>query len=369
MPKDYYALLGVAKNASDDDIKKAYRKLAHQHHPDKGGGDEAKFKDVNEAYQVLGDKQKRATYDRFGSGAFENGGMGGGQGGFGGFGGFGQQAGGFDFQGFEGQDLGDLGDVLGEMFGFGGAARGRKQARGKDIEMDVELSFREAAFGVTRPIRLYKTTTCSSCKGDGAAPGSKVVTCDTCKGAGSVKQAQRTIFGTVQTQTMCPTCHGRGKKPEKECPTCRGTGIERREHTLSVAIPGGLSTDEMVRLQGEGEAAPYGGSPGDLFLRIRVKADPHFNRVGNDVLTTANIPFTTMALGGEIQIDTLDGQASLDIPAGTAPETVFTLKGRGIAYTRGGGRGNHRVRVMPEVPKHLSKEQKELLEKLNKSGI
>lgn len=365
MPKDYYALLGVPKDASDDEIKKAYRKLAHQHHPDKGGGDEAKFKDVNEAYQVLGDKQKRATYDRFGSAAFEQGGMGGGQGGFGGFG----QAGGFDFSGFEGQDLGDLGDVLGEMFGFGGAGRGRQQARGKDIEMDVELSFREAAFGVTRPIRLYKTTTCSSCKGNGAAAGTNVVTCDACKGTGHVKQAQRTIFGTVQTQTLCAACHGRGKKPEKACATCRGTGIERREHQIEVAIPGGLSTDEMVRLQGEGEAAPYGGTPGDLFLRIRVKADPYFQRVGNDVLTTVIVPFSLLALGGVSSVETLDGTTSLDVPAGTAPETVFTLKGKGIAYTRGGGRGNHRVRLMPDVPKHLNKEQKELLEKLNKSGL
>ncbi len=345
MPKDYYAILGVAKSASDEEIKKAFRRLAHEHHPDKGG-DAQKFKDINEAYQVLGDKQKRATYDRFGSAAFENGGMGaGGPGGFGGF----------DFGNFQGQDFGDLGDILGEMFGFGGVGgRGRRTTnRGKDIEVDVDLTFKEAAFGVDRTIRLFKHVTCSRCKGEGAEPGTKIVTCPTCQGSGQVRQAQRTLFGTVQTATVCPTCHGRGKKPEKECNLCRGLGVERREEKVEVHVPAGIDNDQILKIDGQGEAAPYGGQPGDLFLRMHVKPDPRFERDGNDIHSEVVVPFSTLALGGTITIETLDGPTPLKIPEGTSAETVFTLKGQGIPYLRSRGRGNHLVRVIPEQLKNM----------------
>jgi molecular chaperone DnaJ len=370
MAKDYYSILGVQKGASEDEIKKAFRRLAHEHHPDKGG-DQQKFKDVNEAYQVLGDKQKRATYDQFGSAAFEQGG-GAGPGGFGGFGGGG--FGGFDFNDMGGAEgFGDLGDVLGQMFGFGfgggGRGGGARQARGKDVEVEVELSFREAVFGVEKPIKLYKHATCSRCQGEGAEPGSKVVDCKTCQGTGQVRQAQRTPFGTVQMSSVCSDCHGRGKKPEKACNLCRGIGVERREEKVAIAIPAGIAGGETLKVPGQGEAAPYGGKAGDLYVRIRTKSDPHFERDGNTIISEVFAPFTTMTLGGTIEVDTLDGKTTLKINEGTPPGSVFTLRGKGVPYVRSGGRGDQLVRVQPEVPKKLTREQKRILEELKKEGI
>lgn len=368
MAKDYYSILGVQKGASEDEIKKAFRRLAHEHHPDKGG-DQQKFKDVNEAYQVLGDKQKRATYDRFGSAAFEQGG-GAGPGGFGGFGG-GQGFGGFDFGNMDADGFGDLGDVLGQMFGFGFGGGGGKsrQARGKDVEIEANLLFREAVFGVEKPIKLYKHSTCSRCHGEGAESGTKIVTCSTCNGTGQVRQAQRTPFGTIQMSSVCSDCQGRGKKPEKACNLCRGIGIERREEKVSIAIPAGIADGETLKVTGQGEAAPYGGKAGDLYVRIRVQEDPQFEREGNTIVSHVSAPFTTMTLGGTIEVDTLDGKTTLKIPEGTPPGTVFTLRGKGVPYARSGGRGDQLVRVQPEVPKKLSREQKQLLEELKREGI
>lgn len=367
MAKDYYSILGVQKGASEDEIKKAFRRLAHEHHPDKGG-DQQKFKDINEAYQVLGDKQKRTTYDQFGSAAFEQG-AGPGPGGFGGAGGFG----GFDFSNMDGGGFGDLGDVLGQMFGFGfggGGGGGRaRQARGRDVEVEAGLSFREAVFGVEKPIKLYKHATCSRCQGEGAEPGTKVVDCSACHGAGQVKQSQRTPFGTVQMSSVCSTCQGRGKKPEKPCNLCRGIGVERREEKVAIAIPAGIADGETLKVSGQGEAAPYKGGAGDLYVRIRVKADPQFERDGNTIVSESFAPFTTMVLGGTIEVDTLDGKTTLKISEGTPPGSVFTLRGKGVPYVRSGGRGDHLIRVQPEVPKKLSREQKRLLEELKKEGI
>jgi molecular chaperone DnaJ len=363
MAKDYYAILGVSKNASEDEIKKAFRRLAHEHHPDKGGEDQ-KFKDINEAYQVLSDKKKRQVYDQFGSAAFENGGAGaGGPGGFGGFSGFG----GFDFNNINHGDFGDLGDVLGEMFGFGGG-RSTRAARGKDVEIDIELSFREAAFGVEKDIHLYKHSTCRTCQGQGAEPGSKLEDCPTCKGSGQVRQAQRTVFGTIQTVAVCDTCKGRGKVPEKKCHTCSGLGVERREEKLTVQIPPGIAQDEALKVSGQGEAMPYGGRAGDLYIHIRVKQDPRFERDDHTVLSEVVVPFSTLALGGSIEVETLDGKVPLTIPAGTVPGTPFPIRGHGIPY-RGRTRGDHIVTVTAEVPKKLSPEQKELLEALKKKGL
>ncbi|MBM3205062.1 molecular chaperone DnaJ [Candidatus Uhrbacteria bacterium] len=367
MAKDFYKILGVDKNASDDDIKKAYRRLAHQYHPDKGGGDEAKFKEVNEAYQVLGDKKKRQTYDQFGSAAFENGGMGAG-------GPFGGGFGGFDFRqgfpgGFSGGDMGDLGDILGEMFGFGGRGGSRDSARGRNIEMDMELTFHEAAFGVEKMISLYKQVACLRCKGDGAEPGSKTITCQTCQGSGQVKQTQRTMFGSVQVATPCTACHGRGKKPEKECTNCRGAGVEKREEKISIAIPAGIDNEEVVKAPGQGEAAPYGGRTGDLFLRVHVKSDARFERDGHDIHSDLVIPFSTMALGGTVTAETLDGHESIKVHEGTIAGTIVTLRGKGVPYLRSSGRGNHHIRVIPDIPKKLTKEQKRLLDELKKEGL
>ncbi len=366
MPKDYYAILGVQKGASADELKKAFRRLAHEHHPDKGG-DPAKFKDVNEAYQVLGDPEKRKMYDQFGSAAFEQGGMGGGPGGFGGFGGGGF---GFDFsQGFQGAGFEDLGDMLGEMFGFGGGGSGRgKQARGQSIEMDVELTFKEAAFGVEKEVKLYKPSTCNTCKGNGAEPGSSLGTCRVCHGQGRVQQAQRTMFGTIQVATTCGTCHGTGKIPEKPCHTCKGNGVERREETLRVRIPAGMESGQGLEVEGAGEAAPHGGRPGNLILRVRVKPDPYLTRDGHDIRSTVTVPFSLLALGGTVVVETLDGKETIGIGEATQPGTVMTLRGKGILYGRG-GRGNHYLTITAEMPKKLSREQRELLQSLKEQGM
>lgn len=362
MAKDYYDILGVPKGASDDEIKKAFRKLAHQHHPDKGG-DPERFKLINEAYQVLGDAKKRATYDQFGSAAFEPGaGPNPGAGGFGGFGGFG-----FDFsQGFQGQDFGDLGDVLGEMFGFG-SGRGR-QPRGKDIQVDVPLEFREAAFGVRRELRLYKTSVCHHCKGEGGEPGSKTTTCKTCEGHGQVRQMQRTMFGTIQTATVCPTCQGKGKSWSEMCKVCRGQGVERREEILQVDIPAGMNSDETLKIPGAGEAIP-GGKPGDLYVHVQVKSHPRFVREGNDVLTEEFVPFSLLALGGDWSVETLNGPMKIRIPEGTASGTAFTIRQEGIPFLRSHGKGNHIAKVIAAVPKKPSKEQRQLLEGLKAQGL
>lgn len=363
MAKDYYAILGVSKTASDDEIKKAYRRLAHQHHPDKGG-DSAKFKDANEAYEVLSDKQKREMYDRFGSAAFEQGGPGAGGTGYGGFGGF--PGGGFGNINVE--DFGDLGDVLGEMFGFGGT-RSRRERRGRDIETAVELSFKDAAFGTKKEIRLYKQDVCSHCEGSGGEPGSKVSECSECKGSGQVTQAQRTMFGTFQSVAACPSCQGRGKKPEKVCTKCHGSGVERKEETLSIDIPPGMETGSILKVPGKGEAPAGGGVQGDLYVKVRVKPDPYFNREGHDVYSQVTIPFSILALGGDITVPTLDGKETVSVSSGTPAGTNIVIKNKGIPYMRSGGRGDHVVKVDAEVPKKLSKEQKKLLEKLREAGI
>lgn len=365
MSKDYYQILGVSKDASDEEIKKAFRRLAHEHHPDKGG-DQQKFKDVNAAYQVLGDKQKRAAYDRFGSAAFEQGGSPGGPSGFGGFEGFG----GFDFG--QGQDFGDLGDILGQMFGFGHPGRGRGHSQGeqgKAIEVEVALEFREAIFGVERSIRLYRHATCSRCHGNGAEPGTNIATCATCQGSGQVRHAQHTPFGTIQMSAPCNTCHGQGKKPEKPCTLCRGVGVERREEEIHIEIPPGISDGETLRVSGQGEAAPHGGRSGDLYVHIRVKKDPVFRREGNDLHSELPVSYSLLALGGKMMVKTVHGEASLSIPEGTPSGTVFRLRGEGAPSSRGRGRGDHHVRVVADIPKKLSKEQKHLIEQLKETGL
>ena len=368
MAKDYYAALGVSKGASEDEIKKAYRKLAHQHHPDKEGGDEKRFKEVNEAYQVLGDAKKRQAYDRFGSAAFEQGGGGPEAGGFGGgFGGFGGQ--GFDFSGFQGQDLGDLGDVLGEMFGFRAGGGGGRAARGKDIEVDVTIEFKDAAFGTRRSVKLYKPSACATCQGKGHPASATSKKCSDCDGRGQVRQAQRTMFGTIQTATTCPRCAGQGETWSEECKTCHGAGVARSEKVLELDIPAGIATGEVLKVMGEGEAAPHGARSGDLYVRVQVKSDARFQREGNDVLAEQEVPYSLLALGGEIQVETLHGTQSLKIPEGTRPGTTFTLRNQGIPFLRSSGKGSHIVHVIPQVPKKLSRDQRTALEELKKFGL
>ncbi len=358
MSKDYYKILGVEKNASQDEIKKAFRKLAHQYHPDKKDGNEQKFKEVNEAYQVLGDESKRAQYDQFGAG-FEN------MGGFGGASGFNwqdfaQQGGGFDFQ--------DLGDIFGDF--FGGARRGGpKKQRGADIEVDVTLTFSEAAFGITKDIELYKHTTCSHCKGEGAEPGTTKKTCATCQGAGQVTQVRKTLLGHIQTAVVCDACHGEGVIPEKKCSSCGGAGVTKATEKIQVTIPGGVEHGVTLRVSGKGETAPHGGISGDLYVRIRVKAHPTMERRGSDVLSRIEIPFTLASLGGHIDLETLDGKVSLNIPEGTQSGHTFVLKGKGAQVFQSSHRGNHMVTAQVQVPKKLSRSQKKLLEQLQEEGL
>jgi molecular chaperone DnaJ len=366
MSKDYYAILGVPKTATADEIKKAFRRLAHEHHPDKGGN-EQKFKDVNEAYQVLGDDKKRTAFDRFGSAAFEQGGPGpGGPGGFGGF----------DFGGFGGggfqvnmNDLGDLGDVLGEMFGFGRSGGGRGKPRGQDIHVDVELAFKESIFGVKKEITLLKFDRCDVCKGEGAAAGSKRVSCKTCSGSGQVKQAQRTMFGTMQVASTCPACHGSGTVPETPCKSCSGEGIARRESRLSVDIPAGISDGDALKMPGQGEAARHGGSPGDLYIRLHVAADPRFSREGTTLRSEVEVPFSTLALGGSITVETVDGSRELSIRERTPTGTELVLNGAGVPTGRRADRGDHIVTVKAAIPKKLTREQEQALEALRLLGL
>ncbi|MEO5927428.1 MAG: molecular chaperone DnaJ [Patescibacteria group bacterium] len=360
--KDYYSILGVSKSASPEEIKKSFRRLAHEHHPDKGG-DAQKFKDMNEAYQILGDAQKRQQYDQFGSAAFENGGMGGGgAGGFGGFGGFGQ--GGFSVNMDE---MGDLGEMFGGMFGFGGG-RG-KQKRGANIEVDVTLDFLESVKGTEKTVKIYKHDSCTSCDGSGAEKGSNIVTCKTCNGKGQVQHVQRTILGNIQMNAPCGECFGTGKVPEKPCHTCKGIGVERREKELSIHIPAGISEGEALRIDSEGEHPGKGGKPGDLFVRIHVKQHKLFVREGNDIHTRVDIPFTTLALGGSVSIETVDGEGELKIPEGTPSGSIFRVRAKGVPFLRSNGRGDQFVTVQPEVKSKLSREQKKMLEDLRSQGL
>lgn len=361
MSKDYYAILGVSKSASPEEIKKSFRRLAHEHHPDKGG-DAQKFKDINEAYQILGDETKRKQYDQFGSAAFENGGMGG-PGGFGGFGGF-------DPSGFNinMDEMGDLGDMFGSVFGFGGGG-GRKQKRGSNIEVDATISFLESVKGVEKTVRVYKHDACSVCDGSGAEKGSALSTCKTCEGRGQVQKMQRTILGTIQVSATCGDCAGTGNIPEKPCARCKGSGIERREEELHVPIPAGISDGEALRIDGKGEYPGKGGKAGDLFVRVRVTSHPIFEREGTDIRSSITLPFTTLTLGGSVSVETVDGPGELRIPEGTTSGTVFRLRGKGVPFLRSHGRGDHYVVVQPEIKTKLTKEQKKLLEELRNAGM
>lgn len=344
--KDYYQILGVAKSASADEIKAAFRKLAHQHHPDKGG-DEAKFKEINEAYQVLGDESKRKQFDQFGAN-FEQAG----QGFPGGF------PGGFDFGG---AGFDDLGDILGGMFGMGGG--GARRQKGGDIEVAVRLTFKEAIFGVEKEIPLTKHTNCARCGGQGAEPGSAMKTCDSCKGKGFTVGTTRTILGNVQMKQACGECAGRGEKPEKVCTQCDGVGTSYGRKTIRVDIPAGVEDGMAVRVRGEGESVGSAGEPGDLYIRVRVEADKRFARDGVNIFSEKTIGFTQAALGDTVAIDTVDGAVDMKIPQGTQSGDELRLRGKGVPSGR--SRGDHIVVIRVETPKKLDKRQRELMEELD----
>ena len=354
--RDYYEVLGVDKNASEDDIKKAYRKLAKQYHPDLHPNDkecEEKFKELNEAAQVLGDPEKRKKYDQFGHAAFDpNAGFGGGAG-FGDFGGFG------GFGGF-GDIFGDLGDI----FGFGGGGSGRQAngpRRGESVRVNLTLTFEEAAFGCTKEISLGRVEECPDCHGSGCAAGTTADTCPDCHGSGTVRTTRRTAFGMMQSTGPCQRCGGTGKIIKSPCPTCRGKGAVRRNKKLSVNIPAGIDDGQTISLKGQGNAGANGGPAGDLLVVVSVRESDKFERDGTSVLSAVNVSFTQAALGADLQVDTIDGPVKLTIPEGTQPGTVFRLRGKGIPYLRGNGRGDQYVTVNVAVPKGLSSHQKDAL--------
>lgn len=347
--KDYYEVLGLKKGASENDIKRAYKRLASKHHPDKNQGSkeaEEKFKEINEAYEVLGDDQKRAAYDQYGHAAFE---QGGGAGGFGG--------------GFGGADFGDMfGDIFGDIFGGGGRGR-QRVVRGEDLRYDLEITLEEAVKGATKDIQINTLAHCDSCGGSGAEKGSKVETCPHCHGSGRIRRQQ----GFFVSESICPTCHGSGKKIEKPCRSCHGEGRVHKKENLSVKIPAGVDTGNQLRLAGKGAVGENGAPAGDLYVVIHVREHHIFERDGSNLYCEVPISFAIAALGGEIEVPTLDGRVKLKIPAETQTGKLFRMRGKGVASTRSGYAGDLICRIVVETPVNLTSEQKELLQKLEES--
>ncbi len=360
--RDYYEVLGVGKTASADEIKKAYRRLAIEHHPDRGG-DEEKFKELNEAYEVLKDTDKRKRYDQFGHAGVGGNGAGGGAGGFNGFGGFG---GGQEMH-FDFGDLG-LGDIFGSFFG-GGAQQQQRARRGRDVETAVEVTFEQAAFGTDTTLTLNINDACEHCKGTTVEPGHDMKKCDQCGGSGQIVTMTRTIFGNIQQATVCPRCHGTGKIPEMLCTVCRGKGTQSKKQQLTLKIPAGIDDGATIRLREHGEATAN-GPKGDLYVHVRVKPHKKFTREGDLILSEEHISMVDAALGATITVETVDGAVSMKVPAGTQSGSDFKLSGHGIPHMRGSTRGAHIVTIVVDVPTNLSKRQQELLREFadEKSG-
>ena len=360
MAQDFYQTLGLSKSATPEEIKKAYRRLAHEHHPDKDKGNADKFKQINEAYQVLSNPDKKASYDRFGT---AEPGMGGGAGaGTGGFGGF--DFNGFS-QGFGGQAPGfdDAFDIFSDIFS-GGAGRRESRTRGIDLEMDLKLTFEEAVFGVEKEIELDKKDTCKKCSGSGAEPGSKVSTCPKCHGQGQIRTTRRTILGNMATVATCDQCNGLGKVPEKPCTECKGSGQLRQAKTIKVNIPAGVDDGSRVRVTGEGEVGYRGSSPGDLFLHLHVKDHATLKREREHVFSEAPISFYQAALGTTVNIEGVDGRMDVKVPAGTQSGKVLRLKSKGVPFVNSSTRGDHYVTVRVITPTKLTKKEKELFKQL-----
>ncbi len=346
--RDYYEILGINRNANDDEIKGAFRKLARQYHPDvnKEPDAEEKFKEVNEAYGVLSDSEKRARYDRFGKEGL--GGMGG---------------------GFHDYTV-DFGDIFEELFniGMGGGRRSRRSPRrGRDLQMQVSLTFEEAVFGVEKEIEFQREETCSHCNGNGAEPGTSPVKCATCNGQGEVRRVQQTFLGQMVQSGPCPTCNGRGETIASPCKTCRGGGLERKNVKKKVQIPAGVDVGTQIRLNGEGGPGTLGGPSGSLFLVLDVKPHKFFKRRESDVILNLDINVAQAVLGADVQVPTIDGEEKLKIPAGTQPGKVFHLRNKGVPHVRSKHRGDQLVIVNVAVPTKLTKEQRELFEKLAES--
>lgn len=355
MSKDYYQILGVEKKASKDEIKKAFRKLAHKYHPDKKGGDEKKFKEASEAYAVLSDDKKRAEYDSYGR-VFSGGG---GAGGFDGFD-FSQFGG---FSGAQGFDI-NIDDLFG---GFSDIFGGGRQRRGRDISIDIELSFKEAVFGVTRKVLLTKDSACSKCEGSGGEPGSGTKTCPTCNGKGQMVESQRSPFGVFQSVRTCPTCRGKKTVPEKACTQCKGVGVERKEEEITITIPAGIDDGQVIRMAGGGEALA-GGQAGDLYIKVHVGQHPRFRKEGYNLVTELPIKITDALLGTEYKVETLDGVTTVKVPPLKTADEILRLKGKGVPMGDS-RRGDLLIRVKVEFPQKLSRKAKKALEDLKEEGV
>ena len=361
--KDYYEILGIQKNASKDEVKKAFRKLAAKYHPDKKTGDEAKFKEISEAYATLGDDKKRAEYDAYGRSY--TGGAGGGAGGqWGGFGGF---QGGFGGQGGVEFDMNDIFQGFGDIFGGGGGARGgARYARGNDVSVDIELSFKEAIFGTKRTLKLVKNNTCATCGGTGAKHKSEMTTCTTCNGNGRIRETRQSILGQFATVRECSACNATGKIPKEKCADCGGQGVRRSEDIVDIEIPAGIEPGEMIRMTGRGEGAK-GGTPGDLYIKVHVQRHATIHRNADNLESTLRVKLTDALLGSTYTVETLDGPVSIKIPEGVKHGEILRIKSKGVPT--GSYRGDFHVKILIDIPEKLSRNARKLIEELRKDGI
>lgn len=343
MAEDFYQTLGVSRTASQDEIKRAYRRLAHKYHPDKGGGDEEKFKQINAAYQVLSDKEKRGQYDQFGS-TFDQGSSG--------------QDAYQDFSGFSG-----FSDIFNDFLRQAQGTRAQQQVRrGDDVALDITLDFIESAKSITRDVAIRLYQSCDKCRGSGAEPNTPIISCERCGGRGQVTSSQQTIFGVFAQATICPDCHGVGKKPKQKCSQCNGQGRQRQSRTLQINIPAGISNGQIIRIAGKGEAPPFGGVSGDLYVTVHIRPHASMRRDHDNVHTHVPVSFVDAALGTTVSVATLEGKSDLKIPSGTQPGAKLTLHNKGFPHLRSAGRGDHVVTVDVEIPKRLSRKQRQLLE-------
>jgi|SRR3989344_3043123 len=364
MSKDYYQILQIPRNATKEDVKKAYRSLAHKYHPDKGG-DEARFKEINEAYQILSDERKRSQYDQYGQ-VFEHGGGGSQQGGF-------EWPGGikFDFggEGFDAQGSGfDFSDVFEDFLGMGGRPR-QKSKKGKDIRLNLQITFEESVFGSKREVEASKLAKCQHCAGSGGEPGTKMKNCATCQGKGNIQKTQRTFLGSFTQVSTCPECFGTGKRPESICHTCKGHGVLHAVERLEIFVPRGIRDGEILKISGKGEASISGGAPGDLYIKISVTPHSIFQRQGDDIVMQLPIALSQAILGDTKEIETLDGVIRLKIPEGTQPGDVLKVRGKGAYGSSGYGRGDLLIEIKLEIPRKTSKRVREIIEDLRKEGI
>lgn len=363
MKRDYYSILGVPKNATAEEIKKAYRKLAHQYHPDKGGGGDEKFKEINEAYQVLGDEHKRKQYDRFGD-SFASGE------GFSGFQWgdiFGGQNGGVKFDFGEGADF-DLGDIFENVFGFGGG-RESKRRRGKDIVLELTVPFEESILGGKESIELTRNMRCLRCGGEGSEPGTKMRQCKTCNGKGYRERQERTILGSITRREQCPACYGGGEVPEHPCIACTGKGLERKTERLEIVIPKGIHHDDTLKLSGKGDLSDSQGTPGDLYIRMNVLPHQIFRRQGADLFMSLLVKVSQAITGDTITVETLEGSVRVKVPEGTQSGDILRIRGKGVPESRGYSHGDLLIELKVEIPKKPSKQLKEAIDRLRELGL